>query len=129
MRAHVTAAQAQEMPVADAGPATREARAYFDLASMFLASPFPRLMAIGGYSGTGKSTIATALVPGVQWLAPSGLPMRVGEWEQADNRCLIAALCAYSVDGSNDRCVLVLHATVTPLNIELPPPSGLPRSK
>ena len=63
VRAHVTAAQAQEMPVADAGPVSREARAYFDLASMLLAPPSPRLMAIGGYSGTGKSTIATALAP------------------------------------------------------------------
>ena len=63
VRAHVTAAQAQEMLGSDAGPVTREARAYFDLASLLLARPAPRLMAIGGYSGTGKSTIATALAP------------------------------------------------------------------
>jgi aminoglycoside phosphotransferase family enzyme/predicted kinase len=39
------------------------ARAYLDLAQRFLAPEPPRLIAIGGVSGTGKTTLARALAP------------------------------------------------------------------
>lgn len=39
------------------------ARAYLDLAVRFLAPEPPRLIAIGGLSGTGKSTVAARLAP------------------------------------------------------------------
>jgi aminoglycoside phosphotransferase family enzyme/predicted kinase len=56
VRAHVTAT-ATKSGAGDAG----EARRYFDLAGSFL-KPYPaRLVAIGGLSGTGKSTIAAIL--------------------------------------------------------------------
>jgi aminoglycoside phosphotransferase family enzyme/predicted kinase len=56
VRAHVTATAAKSGG-GDAG----EARRYFDLADSFL-KPYPaRLVAIGGLSGTGKSTIAAIL--------------------------------------------------------------------
>ena len=49
----------------------REARPYFELALAFLeGAPTPRLIAIGGCSGTGKSTLAASLA--VELEAPSG---------------------------------------------------------
>lgn len=54
IRAHVTVSQ---------GGADREARAYLTLAASLLERSPPRLVAIGGLSGTGKSTIARALAP------------------------------------------------------------------
>jgi uncharacterized protein len=41
------------------------ARAYLDLAAGFLAPEAPRLIAIGGVSGTGKTTLARRLAPAV----------------------------------------------------------------
>jgi aminoglycoside phosphotransferase family enzyme/predicted kinase len=40
-----------------------EARAYLDLAESLLSGSPPRLIAVGGLSGTGKSTLAAALAP------------------------------------------------------------------
>ncbi len=54
IRAHVTA-------TAGAPPAV--SRAYLDSARAALAAPTARLIAIGGLSGTGKSTLAAALAP------------------------------------------------------------------
>jgi predicted kinase len=42
---------------------TREARAYLTLASTVLSPAEPRLVAIGGLSGTGKTSLAQALAP------------------------------------------------------------------
>jgi aminoglycoside phosphotransferase family enzyme/cytidylate kinase len=42
-----------------------EARRYFDLARSFMERSAPALIAIGGLSGTGKSTLARALAPGI----------------------------------------------------------------
>src|SRR5262249_35174371 len=41
----------------------KEAREYLDLAGRLLRSSEPRLLAIGGVSGTGKSTLAYGLAP------------------------------------------------------------------
>src|SRR5690606_38807847 len=65
IRAKVSAARARNF---DAGSgeraeAERSARAYFRLARAFLAPPPPRLVAIGGLSGTGKSVLARNLAP------------------------------------------------------------------
>jgi predicted kinase len=46
-----------------AASAREEARAYFDLAHDFLAPAAPRLVAIGGLSGSGKSEVARAIAP------------------------------------------------------------------
>lgn len=54
IRAHVAAS---------AGGAPEEARAYLDRACAALEPAQPRLIAIGGLSGTGKSTLAAALAP------------------------------------------------------------------
>lgn len=62
VRAHVVAASAagQQQPEARAERLT-EARSYFDLSEDLLRPCVPRLVAIGGLSGTGKSTVAAAL--------------------------------------------------------------------
>ena len=49
--------------VAGQADALQQANAYFELAMQFLAPSAPRLVAVGGYSGTGKSTLAAALAP------------------------------------------------------------------
>ncbi len=63
IRAKVTAAR-----LADADAAKREriaqaARGYFDLAVRAIAPPAPQLVAVGGLSGTGKSTLAREIAP------------------------------------------------------------------
>ncbi len=61
VRAHVTATQAKATG-GDAALAA-QARTYFELAETLLAPPAPVLVAIGGLSGSGKSTVAAALAP------------------------------------------------------------------
>ncbi|MBB6408914.1 AAA family ATPase [Mesorhizobium sangaii] len=60
VRAHVTATQVAEGS-ADSDKLTAEARSYFELARSFLQETPPRLVAIGGFSGSGKTTVAEAL--------------------------------------------------------------------
>ena len=48
---------------------------FFSLASTFLHPPIPRLIAVGGLSGTGKSTLAAGLAPGIG-AAPGALVVR-----------------------------------------------------
>ncbi len=60
IRAHVTAAQARGDRATEA-----RARSYFDLSRRLLRCDPPRLVAVGGLSGSGKSTIAAALAPSI----------------------------------------------------------------
>src|SRR5690606_31521462 len=69
VRAHVTATQAEESGD-PSGKLSRMARAYFDLAADLLKERPARLLAIGGLSGTGKTTVAEALAPRIG--APPG---------------------------------------------------------
>jgi hypothetical protein len=75
IRAKVEAANVAHL----AGAARRSertlARRYFVLAEGFLRPAPPRLVAIGGLSGTGKSALAAALAPGVG-RAPGALVLR-----------------------------------------------------
>ncbi len=73
IRAHVSVAMAAGP--ADPGDALRDARRYLALAQSVLAPVPPRLVAVGGLSGSGKSTVARALAP---WLgaAPGALVLR-----------------------------------------------------
>ena len=59
IRAKVTAARRAHAPDADA--AADSARSYFALARRLIAPPPPRLIAVGGLSGTGKSLLAREL--------------------------------------------------------------------
>ena len=64
IRAHVTAAAMERAAQSAAEPAmAAEARRYLELAAQFLRPRSCRLIAIGGLSGTGKSTLAAALAP------------------------------------------------------------------
>ena len=59
VRAHVTAAQAIGARLEAADTLRTEARDYIDLAFSLLVPADPMLLAIGGFSGTGKSTVAS----------------------------------------------------------------------
>jgi hypothetical protein len=61
IRAKVAVARRRQSPAA--AHAARDARSYADLARQFLAPVEPRLVAIGGLSGTGKSLLARAVAP------------------------------------------------------------------
>ncbi|MBS0535902.1 MAG: AAA family ATPase [Proteobacteria bacterium] len=69
IRAKVTAARPNRDAAID-----KQARAYFALAERLMRPPPPKLVAVGGLSGTGKSMLAGALVPhipplpGAVWL-------------------------------------------------------------
>ncbi|MEZ5829641.1 MAG: AAA family ATPase [Dongiaceae bacterium] len=66
VRAHVTATAAANIKSpAEQQQKLAEARSYFDLAVGFLQPQPPRLVAIGGLSGSGKSSIAAALAGGI----------------------------------------------------------------
>jgi aminoglycoside phosphotransferase family enzyme/predicted kinase len=64
VRAHVAATQS-ETAGKDRDRIAEEARIYFDLAGELLSKQAPVLLAIGGLSGTGKTTLAEALAPRV----------------------------------------------------------------
>jgi aminoglycoside phosphotransferase family enzyme/predicted kinase len=64
IRAHVTAAAMERAAEPGATPQlTAEARSYLELCALLLQPRSCRLVAIGGLSGTGKSTLAAALAP------------------------------------------------------------------
>jgi uncharacterized protein len=63
IRAMVTAERAARVTEDDRAPIRRAARTYFDLACRMIEPPPPRLVAVGGLSGTGKSALARALAP------------------------------------------------------------------
>jgi hypothetical protein len=69
VRAHVTAAYATTGS-ANVEKTSAEARSYFDLACLMLQKHTARLIALGGLSGSGKTTIAEALAAHVG--APPG---------------------------------------------------------
>src|ERR1700722_7803691 len=74
IRAKVEAANAERLEGEKRGEALALARRYFDHAVRFLAYVPPRLVAVGGLSGVGKSALAGALAPeigrppGALWL-------------------------------------------------------------
>jgi aminoglycoside phosphotransferase family enzyme/predicted kinase len=63
IRAKVTAARLESVAPAECDHICRSAAAYFELACELIAPPAPRLLAVGGLSGTGKSALARALAP------------------------------------------------------------------
>ncbi len=75
IRAKVEAAGAERMEGAQRDEALKLARRYFDSAARFLAYVPPRLVAVGGLSGAGKSALAAALAPQLG-RAPGALLLR-----------------------------------------------------
>ena len=88
VRAHVIATQSQD-DVTNHVELASTARTYFDLAQKLLAEDHGRLIAIGGFSGSGKSTVADALAPLI------GLPPGA---RRVENDRLRKALFGTSVD-------------------------------
>ncbi len=68
IRAQVTAVRLSHASEPERPAIAKIARAYFDLATGTIAPPAPRLISIGGLSGTGKSALARSLARG---LAPA----------------------------------------------------------
>jgi aminoglycoside phosphotransferase family enzyme/predicted kinase len=75
IRAKVEAAGAERLAGEKRHDARALARRYFDRAVQFLAYVPPRLVAVGGLSGVGKSALAQALVPKIG-RAPGALWLR-----------------------------------------------------
>lgn len=63
IRAQVTAASLAHLDEAKRARAQQEAQAYFAFAGDALRQVAPRLIAVGGLSGTGKSTLAAGIAP------------------------------------------------------------------
>jgi uncharacterized protein len=63
IRAKVTAARLEHAASDQKAAIAHSARAYLDFARRFIEPKSPRLIAIGGLSGTGKSALALALAP------------------------------------------------------------------
>jgi uncharacterized protein len=63
IRGHVVATALEHAPATGKADLAADARRYLDLAHRFLQPQPGRLIAIGGVSGTGKSTLAAALAP------------------------------------------------------------------
>ncbi|MEJ2410764.1 MAG: AAA family ATPase [Novosphingobium sp.] len=84
VRAHVNASAAgRQADAAEREDKARTARGYLDAALAFLDRRPPRLIAVGGLSGTGKSTLAgrlaplTGEAPGARWLRSDVLRKRL----------------------------------------------------
>jgi aminoglycoside phosphotransferase family enzyme/predicted kinase len=75
IRSHVAGAARVQSHSEKAETQAKEARAYLDLALTLLSPPPPRLIAVGGLSGTGKSTLARALAPSFG-AAPGAVTLR-----------------------------------------------------
>jgi hypothetical protein len=76
VRAHVNPTIAESLDDASAADELcEEGRHYLRQALAYLAPPPPRLIAVGGLSGTGKSTLARALAPSIG-AAPGALVLR-----------------------------------------------------
>lgn len=63
VRAHVLATQSEDAHVGNGADKRLEARSYYDLALSVLEPQQARLIAIGGFSGSGKSTVAGKIAP------------------------------------------------------------------
>jgi uncharacterized protein len=63
IRAKVTAARLEDAAADKRAAIAKTAQTYFRLARRLIEPPSPRLIAVGGLSGTGKSVLARALAP------------------------------------------------------------------
>ena len=75
IRAKVTAARLQSSTTEKKDAIAGIARKYFDVARQLIEPPPPRLIAVGGLSGTGKSALARALAPDLG-AAPGAVVLR-----------------------------------------------------
>lgn len=75
IRAKVTAARLDQASTQAAANIRQSAQRYFALAQQAIAPPLPRLIGVGGLSGTGKSVLARGLAPDIDPL-PGAVVLR-----------------------------------------------------
>ena len=75
IRAHVTVSAALASSMAPRADRLKEAEALLDQAIDYLSPAAPRLVAVGGVSGTGKSTLARSIAPALG-VAPGAIILR-----------------------------------------------------
>ena len=75
IRAKVTAAKLEQAPAEGRAGIEASARKYFGFARALIAPAAPKLIAVGGLSGSGKSVLARALAPGIA-PAPGAVVLR-----------------------------------------------------
>ena len=75
IRAVVASQRARQQPIAKSADDARAAGRYLNAANTYLKPPRPSLVAVGGLSGTGKSTLGAALAPHIG-PAPGALHLR-----------------------------------------------------
>jgi uncharacterized protein len=75
IRAKVTAARLADAAGEKHAAFAQTARTYFELARRLIEPPAPRLVAVGGLSGTGKSVLARGLAPSIA-PAPGAVVLR-----------------------------------------------------
>ena len=116
IRAHVLLARLDQ-GAADSGSIRRAALDYFALACRLIAPPQPRLIAVGGLSGTGKSMLARALArfvapePGAVVLRSDVVRKRlfgVAETERLPAAAYGAETTGQVYDGLADRAARIL---------------------
>ena len=100
IRAMVAVQRSQQVGADQATTLHEEAHGYFGRALGYLRTSHPRLVAVGGFSGTGKSTLAASLspligpVPGAVHLRSDlerKAMFRAGETERLDGTCYTGA--------------------------------------
>ncbi|MBK1698624.1 AAA family ATPase [Rhodovibrio salinarum] len=120
IRAHVAASARATQPDADARAAKeREARTLFDAAQNYLAPAPARLIAVGGVSGSGKTTVARRIAPEIG-RAPGALVVRsdverkrlfgVAETEHLPERAYQGKVNAQVYQAMFDRAAAALKA-------------------
>ncbi len=102
IRAKVTASRLRFCPDSEHGTIVSQARAYFAASGMFLDDVAPKLIAIGGLSGSGKSTVAANIAaeigraPGAVILRSDVMRKQLFNVDETDP----LLLCAYSAAAS-----------------------------
>ncbi len=88
----------------------RTARDYLTMASRFLHPPTPSMVAVGGFSGTGKSTLAAALAAGVG-APPGAVVLRSDEIRK--RLCGVSPLERLGPDGYTSEVSRRVYAALT----------------
>jgi hypothetical protein len=130
IRAKVEAANIEHLSDAEQSREREAAQRYFTFAERFLEPSPPRLVAVGGLSGTGKSTLAAALAPEIG-RAPGAVLLRsdverkhlfaveettrlpeeaYGEWASRETYARLARKAALALQAGQSVVIDAVHA-------------------